>query len=225
MATGGGESVTTSSAGTAPGSSLRAFTSTAEVPRVPHRSPTVSGQQVAFGGRRPKAPLGLRLAVWATALLVVVGAALIWVNHQYPSVFHSAPAAATHALVTPSSAAPARPKTGTAVPSSGVVFTQAGPTSGSVTVSSAQYTVVVSAQAPCWVKVTTPGGAPPLYQAVMQPGAQQTFHPANGQLAVNLGASKVTVAVLVGGAHAPSWQWSPASASAPFQLSFTSTSG
>ena len=223
MATGGGESVTTSSAGTAPGSSLRAFTSTAEVPRVPHRSPTVSGQQVAFGGRRPKAPLGLRLAVWATALLVVVGAALIWVNHQYPSVFHAAPAAAIHAPVTPGTAAPAGPKTGTAVPSGGVVFTQGGPTSGSVTVSSAQYTVTVSAQAPCWVQVTTPGATAPLFGAVMQPGSQQTFHPANGQLAMNLGASKVTLAVLVGSAHTPSWHWSPTSA--PFQLSFTSTSG
>jgi len=223
VATGGGESVTTTSAGTAPASSLRAFTSTAEVPRVQHRSPTVSGQQVAFGGRRPKAPLGLRLAVWATALLVVVGAALIWVNHQYPSLFHPAPAAATHAPVTPGTAAPARPKAGTSTPSSGVVFTQGGPTSGSVTVSSAQYTVTVSAQAPCWVKVTTPGGAPALFQAVMQPGAQETFHPANGQLAVNFGASKVTVTVLVGSAHTPSWQWSPTAA--PFQLSFTSTSG
>ena len=172
--------------------------------------------------RRAKAPFGLRLAVWATAVLVVAGGALLWVNHQYPSLLRSTTASGTQAAAaTTPTTAPAPTKRGGSS-SPGVVLTQSGPASADVTVSSDQYTVVVSAQAACWVQVAAPGGGAPQFDSVMRAGSQQTFHPTNGQMAMNLGASKVTVAVLIGSGHNPSWQWSPTDA--PFQLSFTSTS-
>jgi hypothetical protein len=105
-----------------------------------------------------------------------------------------------------------------------VRFSANGAGSGSVTVSSSQYTVLVSVQGlRCWVQATTPGASTPVFSSVLAQGAQQTFHPSNGQLTLDLGATGVTVSVTLPGKHTPSWQYTPQAA--PFSLAFTSSSG
>lgn len=219
-----GDSATAWRTGGGSGTSLRPFTTTAEVPAVPgdpRRSST--GPVPPVRRRRRSAPLGLRLAVWTTAVLVVAGLCAIGLHREFPSWWRTTPgtAAAPGPAGTGTSAPGASPGAGTAGPT--VTLSQTGATGATATVDTDQYTLTVSAQALCWVEVTTPGSAKPVFDADMQAGAQQTFHPSNGQLTLSMGASKVSVALFVDGKHTPAWQWTPTAA--PYQLSFTSASG
>jgi hypothetical protein len=203
--------------------SLRPFTSTAQVPVVagPRYGPEGA---VPRAVRRRPAPLWLRLAVWGTALLVLAGVAGIAVHKVRPSALASLepgparPAAATHPTRPPATVpAPHKPTT-----SDPVVETPTGSQAATVQVDTARYTVTVAPQDRCWVQVTGPTSTTPQFAGVMAAGQQQTFHPVNGQLGVDLGASHVTVSVTLAGQSTPAWQFTPAAA--PFTLSFTSTS-
>lgn len=213
-----------------PDDPLRPFTSTAQVPAVAGAYAGAGGGEPAIVDRRRPAPLGLRLAVWATALLVVAGLAVIGVRQAYPSWLsaaparHSALAASGAATTTPghsasSGSGPATPP----APTGPVSLTPSGPAAATVSVDSARYSVQVVAGGRCWVEVTTAGSTSPLFASVMAPGAQQTFQAANGKLGVELGASMVTVKVLLPNQRSPAWQWTPTAA--PYQLSFTSRAG
>ena len=98
-----------------------------------------------------------------------------------------------------------------------------GSTSATVSVPTAGFTVVVDAQSPCWVQATVPTSATPVFASVMPAGSQQTFHSANGRLALELGASGVSVSVTEAGKSAAAWHFSPPTA--PFDLNFTSAAG
>ena len=212
---------------------LQPFTSTAPVPAVgrgasagfdPRFAPT--GSVGAVGRRRAPAPLGLRLALWLVALLLVVAGAGLAVAHLKPAWLRSLRVGDTPAAITgrvPSTtAAPAHRSAPASAHhgSGGVVETSTGNTSATVTVPGSAYTVVVDAQHPCWVQASVPTSATPVFASVVAAGGEQTFHSANGRLSLELGASAVTVSVIESGKSTAAWHFSPATA--PFDLSFTS---
>lgn len=211
------------------GTSLRAFTSTAQVPSVAGLSPQgldpflPTGMVPALPARRAPAPLGLRIAVWMTALLVVAGLVLLGIHQARPAWLQGievglAPAAAT----APTTPAPHSSTTTPSRQSGPVRISQSGSDSATVTVSSTQYTVLVSVQGQrCWVQASTPGSSAPVFASVVPQGAQQSFQPDKGQLTVELGASGVTVSVTLAGKHSPAWQYTPQGA--PFTLNFASS--
>lgn len=213
-------------AGTSQGDPLRPFTSTAQVPAVAHHlAMTDTGQvPIVFRQRRP-VPLGLRIAVWANALLVVAGAVVLGLDKAHPAWFattHAAKAAPRAHVQTTTPRRAAAPANGGSATMAAVRQTQSGSSSATWAVADARYSVVVTTQSACWVEVTTPGSSSPVFASVMAAGAHQTFHPSSGQLVLQLGASKVTVEVLLAGRSSPAWQWTPTAA--PYQLSFTATS-
>lgn len=223
--------------GTATSDSLRPFTSTAQVPAVSGSGPQYADQHAdqyvdTYGGwvmppkvRRRPAPLWLRLAVWFTAVLVLAGLAGIAIHQVRPSALqslepgkaHAAPA--SHPAASHPAAAPARPSAPSA--SNPVTETSTGPQAASVQVDTAQYTVMVVAQNRCWVQATDPSSATPQFASVLAAGAQQTFHPSNGQLDLNVGASAVTVSVVLSGKTTAAWQFTPPAA--PYTLTFSSS--
>jgi hypothetical protein len=212
------------------GASLRAFTSTAQVPSLAslHEgldpfAPT--GMVPALPAGWAPAPFGLRLAVWVTALLVVAGLALLGIHRVRPTWLRGIEVGASFGTpVAQAAPAPRQHTTKAPRPSGPVQLSQSGSSSATVTVSSAQYTVLVSvAGQRCWVQATTPDSSTPVFSSVLSAGAQQTFSPGRGQLTLDLGASGVTVSVTLPGKHTASWQYTPQGA--PFTLNFTSASG
>jgi hypothetical protein len=224
-------------------SHLRAFTQTAQVPSaVGVASGQENGQSAAAyvdaTGTFPAvtswhttvrpAPLPLRMAVWLTAVIVVVGLAGLAVHRWHSQwlvdihVMHprsgGGPATTTGSTAgqnaTPSGAAAHR----TAV----VTQTSADASSASIAVRAASYSVLVAASQRCWVQVDTPQSYSPAYDQVLQAGQSQTFPASNGQMTVHLGSTYALVDVQVNGKTAPGWLFKPPAA--PFVLNFTSTS-
>ncbi len=198
-------------------SHLRAFTQTAQVPQVTATASTVRPSLppgLRFDStdslpvtirRRPDpcpAPLALRVAVWSTVLLLVLGAGGLAVHHWRPAWLAKihlvagrgppAPPGSTG----PPAVRPHRPV---------VTETASGPLSATVTVRSPVYQVVVTTQAPCWIHVSSPASFAPVFSATVPAGTTKTFTSANGQLSVELGASHVTVTVQVLGKTVPGW--------------------
>jgi hypothetical protein len=172
------------------------------------------------------APLPLRIAVWATGVLVAVGLIGLAVNHwhrQWLADLHiirsttqtSGPGsggAQFGALTSP----PSSSQTGTPV----VTQADTGPVSSTVTVRSPTFRVVVAALQPCWIYVTNPQSATSVFTGTLQAGQVSTFDSANGQLSIQVGASQVALAVKVHNKLVPGWLFKPQSA--PFTLNFTS---
>jgi hypothetical protein len=219
-----------------PDDPVRPFTATAQVPLVgsdPSGAGARARQQPFTRSRRRPAPLWLRLAVWATAVLVAAGLAVIGFHQAYPAWFGAVPAGAAAPGAGSSSGAPehsaSRSRSGphagrpTRAPGSPgpVHLAPSGPAAAVVSVESARYSVEIGAGARCWVEVSAPGSATPLFASVMAAGATQSFEAEGGRLVVQLGASKVTVAVLLPGRSTPAWQWTPPAA--PYELDFAST--
>lgn len=212
--------------GTETSDSLRPFTSTAQVPVVSGPQYVDPYTEWGIPRRWRPAPLSLRLAVAFTALLVLAGLAGIAVHKVRPSAMAWLEPGQAHPTTSqssrqapPSTAAPVQPKPSASHP---VTETTTGPQAATVQVDTAQYTVIVLAQNRCWVSVSDPTSATPQFASVLAAGAQQTFHPANGQLNVNVGASAVTVSVVLANKSAAAWQFSPPAA--PYTLTFTSSS-
>lgn len=220
------------------GPHLRAFTQTGQIPGLG------GGGGNGFGGRdmtrtgvfravpagrgyvRP-APLALRIAVWATAVLVVVGLIGLAVGHyqrQWLADVHIIRAATPNTQ--PSTATLPGPSTprpsGGGSQSSTVTMSNTGPGAASVSVGAPEFSVVVSASQPCWVSASTPQSFQPIFQGVLQPGQTTTLASANGQLTVMLGASNVALAAKVNNRLVPGWLFKPPSA--PFTLNFGSVS-
>lgn len=224
----GGVVVTAWDVGTETPDSLRPFTSTAQVPIVSGPQYVDPHAEWGIPRRWRPAPLGLRLAVVFTALLVLAGLAGIAVHKARPSALawlepgRTHPAASqTSRQAPPSTAAPAKAKAKAPSASQPVTQTTTGPQASTVQVDTTQYTVVVLAQNRCWVSASDPTSTTPQFASVLSAGAQQTFHPTNGQLDVNLGASAVTVSVMLAGKSAAAWQFTPPAA--PYTLTFTSS--
>ncbi len=95
-----------------------------------------------------------------------------------------------------------------------------GPLSATVSVRSPVYEVVVTTQAPCWVHVSSPASFAPLFSATVPAGTTKTFTSSNGQLSVELGASRATVTVQILDKPVPGWSLAPSSA--PFVVNFHS---
>lgn len=199
---------------------LRPFTTTAEVPAVGRFDPRYGGVRRV---RRPP-PLGLRVAVWVTAVLLLAGLAGLGIHRLRPSALGAleittspSPTAAAPATSTPTTSA-----RGAKHPTAAVTETSATPTGATMEVSTAHYTVKVAAQAPCWVQATAPGSPSPVFAGTLIAGEDKTFSPLNGQVELLLGASRVTVSVLLAGSSAAAWTYTPTAA--PFDLRFTSAS-
>lgn len=224
---------------------LRPFTRTAQVPVV-NGGPAAgrwTGREQLFTATgifpalapqqsRPRAPLGLVVALWLVVLALLVGIAGLVVHQVRPAWLRSlevtstpgaaAPTAASH-QVSGGHVAASGSRTTTAGRGAQVHQTQAGFNSATMAVAAGTYEIVVSTQAPCWVQVSSPAHFTPLFSAVMPAGATQTFPSSNGQLTLQFGASKVVAQVRIAGKVVRGWQFSPSAV--PFTLDFTSSSG
>jgi hypothetical protein len=214
-------------------SDLRAFTQTAQVPQVAARTirpslppglrfDSTDAIPLTYGGYRDPdpAPLALRVAVWSTVVLLVLGLAGLAV-HQWKPVWLTK----IHLVAGPPVAAAAHRSPGTRlvpkVEAPLIAQTSSGPLSASVAVRSSVFSVVVVTQAPCWIHVGSPASFAPVFSATVPAGTTKTFTSAEGQLSVELGASHATVTVQVLGKTIPGWNLTPASA--PFVINFHST--
>ena len=99
--------------------------------------------------------------------------------------------------------------------------TAATPSSVTLSVRAADYSVEVAATAPCWVSASTPQSFSPVFGRTLLAGQTADIPSANGQLTVNLGSSFVLMVVKINGKPAPGWFFKPPIA--PFVLNFTST--
>lgn len=223
MATGAGDSVTTGGPNAGHADPLRAFTTTAEVPAVGRLDPRSGMAPGVIRVRRP-APLALRVAVWLTALLVLVSLAGLGIHRLRPSALGALEVKASPGVgvrpaptSTPTTSAHAR-----TTPAEPVSQTAATATGATLEVAAAQYTIKVSAQAPCWVQVTAPGSPAPVFGGTLATGDVKTFSAVNGQIQLLLGARRVTVSVLFAGKATPLWTFTPTNA--PYELRFTSAS-
>jgi hypothetical protein len=209
---------------------LRAFTQTAQVPQVATRAPvrpslppglrfdSTDSIPVTRRARRDlhPAPVALRVAVWTTVVLLVLSGAGIAVHHWRPAwltKIHlvAGPPSATHPAAAGAKAQSHAPLVSTAA---------SGPLSATVSVRSPVYEVVVTTQAPCWVHVSSPASFAPLFSATVPAGTTKTFTSGNGQLSVELGASRATVTVQILDKPVPDWSLAPSSV--PFVVNFRS---
>ena len=210
--------------------SLSSFTQTAQHPQV--SGLVRAGPDVRFlpTGMVPAvgppvvlpAPLLLRMAVWLCVLLVLGGVAGIAVHHFRPAWLRDIESAAAAG---PAAPVVSHPDTTTltvprAVTASVVAVVDNGNGTGTVTVHSPSYTIVVQATGACWVSVTGSDGVARLFGQTLPAGTTQSFPSQSGPMLVNLGSSHVTVSVQVKGKTVPGSSFTPRSA--PYDLTFTS---
>jgi hypothetical protein len=214
-------------------SHLKSFTQTAQVPAVGSRPTTtalppglrfdstdsipVTRRPLAYSG--PAAPLALRVAVWSSVLLLVLGVAAIAVHHFRPAWLVD-----VHLVGASPSGASGHPTTGAkaGTPSEPfVIDTATGATSATLTVRSPVYDIVVTTQAPCWIHVTSPAGPAPLFSATVPAGTTKSFRSTDGQLTVELGASRAVVTAQVLGKTLPGFSLTPSAA--PYVMTFRSS--
>jgi len=210
-------------------SHLKAFTQTAQVPMVGQRTvapPTLppglrfdstDAIPVTWRAREPDpAPLALRVAVWSTVLLLVLGVAGVAVHHWRPAWLAKIHLISGGPVRTPASGGPSRTK----APAALVTETPTGPQSATLAVRAAVFSVVVTTRAPCWIQVTSPASFAPSFSATVPAGTTKTFTSSGGQLSVELGASGATVTAQIVGKTVPHWSLTPAAA--PFVMNFHS---
>jgi hypothetical protein len=214
-------------------SHLLSFTQTAQVPGVRSVAPTnvnryndagalLAGREFTYFPPTRPAPLALRAAVWLTAMLVVVGGIGLAAHHYDPQLLVSLHLvksaqgpASTPTSQTQSTTAPTAPPVTVAT----VIETSNTPNSAAVQVNATQYSVVVTPSAPVWTQVEVPGTTAPVFEGTLQAGETKTFSGASGPLAVNLGAAKVTLQVLVSGKAVSGWSLTPPVA--PYTVTFS----
>ncbi len=208
-------------------SHLLGFTQTAQVPGVRSAAgatfyPPVAGEYAPIRYPARPAPLGLRIAVWFTAVLVAIGALGLVVHHYEPQwladvhvVTSSSPPPTTPTTLSPTTTAP--PVT---IPA--VTETTTTPGNIAVDVNADQYAVIVTPTGPVWVLVNVPGTAKPVFEGVLNAGQTKTFAGGDGPLSMNLGSSKVSVAVQINGKSATAWSFAPMTA--PVTLNFSTNS-
>jgi hypothetical protein len=146
----------------------------------------------------------LLVAVWSAVLLLVLGAVGISIDHWRPAwlaKIHlvSGPPTTTHRSHGGASTG-ASPR---------ITETSSGPGLATVTVPASEFQVVVATQGPCWIHVTTPLSVTPLFSATVPPGTTKIFTSGHGQLSLELGASRVLVAVQIRGKTVPGWLFAP----------------
>ena len=211
---------------------LRAFTQTAQVPRVAGAAPVRptlppglrfdSTDAIPVTQRQtyqppPPTSTSLRVAIWTLVLLLFVGVAVISVDHWRPGwlakihLTASGPAATT----TPHGAKP-----GAKAPI--VTSTPSGANGSTVTVHSSAFQVVVATQGPCWINVTSPASSVPVFSSTVPAGTTEIYTSVNGHLSVELGASRVLVAVQILGKTVPGWILAPSAV--PYVATFHSAS-
>ncbi len=212
-------------------SHLRSFTQTAQVPQVktprtvrPSLPPglrfdSTDAIPVTLRGRpepRP-APLALRVAVWSTALLLVVGVGGLAVHHWRPAWLRK-----IHLVEGPPTGGAATSHGPRPPAARGPVVKEAasGPLSATVTVRSSVFSVVVTTAAPCWIHVSSPASFAPVFSATVPAGTTKSFTSSSGQLSVELGASRVSMTVSILGTTVPGFVFAPRAA--PFVVNFHS---
>ncbi len=112
--------------------------------------------------------------------------------------------------------------TGSTVPQITVSPGATGSGALQINVRSSTYTVMVSAFDPAWVQANVPGQTNPIFAHVLDAGQTQSLQPVSGTLSLNIGASKVSVQVTVGGKVLTGWSYTPTQV--PYTLDFLGTS-
>jgi cytoskeletal protein RodZ len=210
---------------------LRAFTQTAQVPQVARAVAPALPPGLRFDAtdsipvtrlpqREPDpAPLALRVAVWTVVLLLALAVAGMAVHHWRPAwltkihlVAAGPGSASTHRTPGTSSHPTA--------PAALVTTASTGPTAATVSVRATVYSVVVTTQAPCWIQATSPASFVPLFSATVPGGTTKTFTSTNGQLTVELGASRVVVTTQIFTKTVPGWSLTPSTT--PYTITFQS---
>ncbi len=221
-------------------SHLYGFTQTAEVPGVAGISPFAPGRQTsattgpwystegftALGlpaqqphqPRSRPVPLGLRLAVWLTALALALAAAGLAVDHWRPQWLVKLHLDRNPSQIT--GAGGSGGSTGSSVTSISARTVSANSTGATVAVSTATFSVEVAAFAPCWVQAESPASSSPLFSGTMGSGTSRTFAASSGQLTVQVGASSVLMTVKANGRLVRGWFFRPSIA--PYVVSFVS---
>ncbi len=163
-------------------------------------------QRVALDsmGRRPRRGAGVALVV--VVALVAFGVLAYVGSRRSHSPAHASTTATTHARsvtsTTPphsqSGHSPARSRTSTTTTTapSQIVASTASSTGTAATypVGNDSFTILISANAPCWVDVTTVATGATLWTGTLQPGGSQSV-PATGATTVHFGATGVTMSV------------------------------
>ncbi|HVC70996.1 MAG TPA: RodZ domain-containing protein [Acidimicrobiales bacterium] len=212
---------------------LRAFTQTAQVPQVAGASagrPTLppglrfDSTDAIPVTTRPMAPdrrqasTGLRVTVWTLVLLLLVGVTGLSIDHWRPAWL-----AKIHLVASgPKASGHSHPTGGTRSVGPIVTSSPSGPRAATVTVRSPAFQVVVATQGPCWIQVTSPASATPVFSSTVPAGTTKIFTSSQGQLSLELGASRVLVAVQILGKTVPGWVLAPSSV--PYIATFRSAS-
>jgi hypothetical protein len=223
---------------------LRAFTQTAEIPVTSgvrafddgtallhfadtNAVPIISREQP----RALRSHRWFRTTLGFTTLLLLVGVLGLAAHHYEPQWLadihvtrsHSPAVTAKTGSVTPGQSRRSSQVSASAPPS--LITQTEGPAgSASVVVRTKSYQVLISAQRPCWIDATVPPDVSrPLFVDVLQAGGTKTLAPVRGELAIEFGASFVTVQIQVMGRTVPGWTFTPPEA--PFSLSFATYPG
>jgi cytoskeletal protein RodZ len=227
---------------------LQAFTRTAQTPAVGGSSGSGlavgttglygTGQVFAQTGMYPAAaplrirqvvrpaPWPVRLLLWCVVVALVIAGTGLVVAHVRPQWMRDAHLAhVPHSATTPGAgnkAATGSTSTPSTTPGSSSIVTTGtpGPTGTPVTVQAAEYAIVLTTLAPCWVEATAPG-TPAVFNKTLPAGAKEVLTPASGQLNVELGAAGVVLAVAVNGKTVPGWTFTPTTA--PVTLLFSNS--
>jgi transcriptional regulator with XRE-family HTH domain len=188
--------------------------------------PELLPRAVPAAGRRPvrRAPLVLRLVVWLVALALVVAAGALVVAHVHRAWLARLHLVATngtsHAIPKPQALTQSTPHS-TRSAAIETVTTATDAAGLLVTVRASTYAVRVAALAPVWVEATVPGSFSPEFAGVLQSGTR-IFTPVDGRLALELGAARVLVAVLLHNRPVPGFLYEPSAV--PVVLNFVGAS-
>jgi cytoskeletal protein RodZ len=215
---------------------LKAFTQTAEVPAVGGRPPGPSpegwlGEPSRYYKRsRRRAPWLLRFFTWLVIFLIVVGAAGLSVDHYEPQwlrAIHilksparsgSSGSSGTHETKT---TVPPPPTTASTSPAVEVTTTKSRSGTASVSVGTADYSIVISTFGACWIEAQTPLNVNPVINRTLLGGQSATIPVSGGQqISLELGSLSAEIKVQVGGQTVLGWSLKPDAV--PFFATFTS---
>ncbi len=203
---------------------MQAFTTTAQTGRVVGNGEMLTGaypavQPLRIRSVRRRVPVLLRLALWLTLLLILVGVAGLAVHHWRPQwlvdihVVQGPPGTAVRHGPAPPPPAPAPAP---------VTLTPTSANSAVMTVRAANFTVVAQGLQPAYIQVATPASFSPVFSGIVAAGERRRFSSANGQLSIQFGGAQILVAVEVNGRTVPSSLFKPSVV--PFTLNFSSAS-
>jgi cytoskeletal protein RodZ len=224
---------------------LRAFTQTGPVPRVggfnnrypgfgtvgpptgtlsviPHEQIKETRKIQRKVRRSRRAPVLLRLATWLVLVALLVALAGVGLRHWRPQLlvqWHIAqPNGALYLASPPPTTAPTTPHH-----ARGATVKQVSTdnlTAATYSVTAANFKVILTTTAPCYVQVNSPASVNAIVADVQPPNVTKSY-PATGSLTVEIGAAGVSISVAVNGSNV----FTTVPKNAPFTYTFNSAPG